>query len=373
MKAQKGTSDEPGIHESSAAAAVYCPVSRVHQNSGGRLWSYVFPLVMMISLGLAFRSDSVEPVSVCVEDGAAADQVRQVLQANPRFVVTGGTPEQCRQMLRSGKAELVLTIKGTDSARQYHFLLDQTRPGSVSAQDAVNDVLQRARPGGRIRWRTQQTAVTEAGSRYIDFLVPGLIGMGLMGGGVWGVGYAIVDMRIRQVLKRLLGTPMKKHHFVAAMMASRLVFMILRDHRDSDVVSADVWRCQSRWLFAHCPDCVAGSIPVCLDRPDHCQPCSNTGSSRLPDESDHGTDVDRFRHFLLGRSISGTGAAGDSAAAADPGNFVSASGDAGRCGAGNNPAGSGPDGWLAGDHIFGGTANFPLGLKRIGRRAFPSK
>ncbi|MFY8059770.1 MAG: ABC transporter permease, partial [Planctomycetaceae bacterium] len=43
---------------------------------------------------------------------------------------------------------------------------------------------------------------------------------------VWGVGYAIVDMRIRQVLKRLLGTPMKKHHFVAAMMASRMVFMI---------------------------------------------------------------------------------------------------------------------------------------------------
>jgi len=188
-------------------------------------WSYVFPLVMMISLGLAFRSDSVEPVSVCVEDGAAADQVRQVLQANPRFVVTGGTPEQCRQMLRSGKAELVLTIKGTDSARQYGFLLDQTRPGSVSARDAVNDVLQRA-AGRKDPVETTETAVTEAGSRYIDFLVPGLIGMGLMGGGVWGVGYAIVDMRIRQVLKRLLGTPMKKHHFVAAMMASRLVFMI---------------------------------------------------------------------------------------------------------------------------------------------------
>jgi ABC-type multidrug transport system permease subunit len=73
---------------------------------------------------------------------------------------------------------------------------------------------------------TRDSAVTEAGSRYIDFLIPGLIGMGLMGGGVWGVGYAIVDMRIRQVLKRLLGTPMKKHHFVAAMMASRMVFMI---------------------------------------------------------------------------------------------------------------------------------------------------
>ena len=53
-----------------------------------------------------------------------------------------------------------------------------------------------------------------------------VIGMGLLGGGIWGVGYAIVDMRIRQVLKRFLGTPMKKPHFVAAMMASRMVFMI---------------------------------------------------------------------------------------------------------------------------------------------------
>jgi NADH:ubiquinone oxidoreductase subunit 5 (subunit L)/multisubunit Na+/H+ antiporter MnhA subunit len=53
-----------------------------------------------------------------------------------------------------------------------------------------------------------------------------LIGMGLMGGGVWGVGYAIVDMRIRQVLKRFMGTPMKKPHFVAAMMFSRMIFMI---------------------------------------------------------------------------------------------------------------------------------------------------
>ena len=188
-------------------------------------WSYVFPLVMMISLGLAFRSDSVEPVSVCVEDGAAAEQVLQVLQASPRFLVSRGTPEHCRQMLRSGKAELVLTVEGTDSAQRYRFLLDQTRPGSVSARDAVNDVLQRA-AGRQDPVETKESAVTEAGSRYIDFLVPGLIGMGLMGGGVWGVGYAIVDMRIRQVLKRLLGTPMKKHHFVAAMMASRMVFMI---------------------------------------------------------------------------------------------------------------------------------------------------
>jgi ABC-2 type transport system permease protein len=144
-------------------------------------WSYVFPLVMMLSLGLAFRSDSVEPVSVCVEAGAAGDPAVQTLQSNPRFLVFRGNPEQCRQMLRSGKAELVLTVEGSGSEPLYHYQLDQTRPGSVGARDAVNDALQRA--AGRVdRVGTRDSAVTEAGSRYIDFLIPGLIGMGLMGG-----------------------------------------------------------------------------------------------------------------------------------------------------------------------------------------------
>jgi ABC-2 type transport system permease protein len=89
----------------------------------------------------------------------------------------------------------------------------------------VGDVIQRA--AGRLDvLSSEDEHVTEPGSRYIDFLVPGLIGMGLMGGGVWGVGFAIVDMRIRQLLKRFLGTPMKKSHFIIAMIFSRMVFMI---------------------------------------------------------------------------------------------------------------------------------------------------
>ena len=68
--------------------------------------------------------------------------------------------------------------------------------------------------------------VTEPGSRYIDFLVPGLIGMGIMGGGLWGVGFLVVDMRIRKLLKRYLATPMKRSHFLQSLMISRLVFTI---------------------------------------------------------------------------------------------------------------------------------------------------
>lgn len=187
-------------------------------------WGYGFPLVMVTALGLAFRSEPVQPAIVMIEDGPGADAAATALNDPALFRVLRGSADDCRRQLRSGKVEVVLVTARMESESGVEFRCDETRPGSLAARDRVNDALQRA--AGRLDPLSVKTEkITEPGSRYIDFLVPGLIGMGLMGGGVWGVGYAIVDMRIRQVLKRFLGTPMKKHHFVAAMMASRMVFM----------------------------------------------------------------------------------------------------------------------------------------------------
>ncbi len=66
----------------------------------------------------------------------------------------------------------------------------------------------------------------QSGARYIDFLVPGLLGMSLMGGGMWGLGFVTVDMRIRKLLKRFLATPMKKSQFLGGLMMSRMMFMV---------------------------------------------------------------------------------------------------------------------------------------------------
>jgi ABC-2 type transport system permease protein len=188
-------------------------------------WSYVFPLVMMLALGLAFRSEPMEAISIVVQKGPGSEALTATLGQSRNLIVSTGTEAECRQQLRAGQSELIVASNSDDATRGYRFVFDPTRPGSVHARDAANDVLQRA-AGRKDPVDTTDLAVTEPGSRYIDFLVPGLIGMGLMGGGVWGVGFAIVDMRIRQVLKRFLGTPMKKSHFVAAMMFSRMVFMI---------------------------------------------------------------------------------------------------------------------------------------------------
>lgn len=188
-------------------------------------WSYVFPLVMMTALGLAFRSEPRESIAIVIQDGPDAQRMADLLVQDERLKVARGSAEECRRRLRSGQSELIV-INASDSGQPaYRYVFDPTRPGSVNARSAVDDILQRA-AGRQDVVKTSDLSMTESGSRYIDFLVPGLIGMGLMGGGIWGVGYAIVDMRIRQLLKRLLGTPMRKAHFIGAMIMSRMVFMI---------------------------------------------------------------------------------------------------------------------------------------------------
>ena len=68
---------------------------------------------------------------------------------------------------------------------------------------------------------------SEPGSRYIDFLIPGLLGMNLMNSGMWGIGFALVDMRQRKLLKRFVGTPMRRSDFLLALTSSRLVLMVI--------------------------------------------------------------------------------------------------------------------------------------------------
>jgi ABC-type multidrug transport system permease subunit len=95
----------------------------------------------------------------------------------------------------------------------------------LNARAIVEDAIQRA-AGREDVVATKDIEVNEPGGRYVDYLIPGLLGMGLMGGGMFGVGFAIVDLRLRKLLKRFLATPMRKSDFLAGLMISRLAFMI---------------------------------------------------------------------------------------------------------------------------------------------------
>ena len=222
-----------------AAARRYWPLGQLvlarvrefYREPEAVFWVYGFPVVMVVALGIAFHNKRVESIAVDIRqdtDGATTsasrgvDFVRQALEKDSRYVVRVGDAESCRVRLRTSKTELIVL---PTAAGGYEYQFDPTRPESLLARSKVDDTLQRA-AGRKDPLPTADREFTEPGGRYIDFLVPGLIGMSLMGGGLWGVGFVTVDLRIRKVLKRFLATPMRRGDFLASLMLSRLLFLI---------------------------------------------------------------------------------------------------------------------------------------------------
>jgi ABC-type multidrug transport system permease subunit len=191
-------------------------------------WVYGFPILMTIGLGVAFRNQPVEKIVVAVVEGPYAAATEEALHSTndtTRFEAEVFAADDARRRLRTGRADVVVTQQRADGRPEFVYAIDPTRSESVLARSAVDDQLQRA-AGRTDVAEVELVEVSEPGSRYIDFLVPGLLGMSLMGGGLWGVGFVTVDMRVRKLLKRFLATPMKKRDFMLGIMISRMLFMV---------------------------------------------------------------------------------------------------------------------------------------------------
>jgi ABC-type multidrug transport system permease subunit len=187
-------------------------------------WVYGFPILLVVGLGIAFRNQPIERITVDVQEGPVAEAVVRALAEHEKFEVQILSAEAARLRLRNARTALVVASAG-DSSPRYDFFYDPSRPDSVLARNAVDDALERA-AGRKDLAEVTEHPFNEPGGRYIDFLVPGLLGMSLMGGGLWGVGFVTVDMRIRKLLKRFLATPMRRGDFLAGVMISRLLFMV---------------------------------------------------------------------------------------------------------------------------------------------------
>ena len=185
-------------------------------------WVFVFPVLMTFALGIAFRNTAPDKTPVAIEADAQASETANLLSRSPDITATVLSPEEAAQALRSGKVAIV--VKSTNDAFEYHF--DPTRPESRTARLLVDDVLQRGKGRADVAKVGDET-ITEPGARYVDFLVPGLIGMNLMGSGLWGLGFTVVIARSRKILKRFAATPMRRSHYLLSFMLSRLVFLVL--------------------------------------------------------------------------------------------------------------------------------------------------
>src|ERR1035438_1693785 len=196
-------------------------------------WVFGFPLLLAAGLGIAFRNKPADVTSVVVIDNAGAQKTLAMLQSAPdknnrtdkKSAIQAAIldREAALKAFHFGKYDLAIESNADGS---YTYYYDPARPESVLSRAEIDARLQSA-AGRRDALATSSQSSSEPGSRYIDFLIPGLLGMNLMNSGMWGVGFALVEMRQRKLLKRFVATPMRRSDFLLALTSSRLVLMVI--------------------------------------------------------------------------------------------------------------------------------------------------
>jgi ABC-2 type transport system permease protein len=177
-----------------------------------------------VGLGVAFRNKPADAVTIgVVRTVPGGDLLAIQLEHIAGLKVRSLDDSAAARALRTGEVALVARSRAGGGV-EYRF--DDTRPEGRSARFLVDDAVQRA-AGRADPIEVSELQVREKGSRYIDFVVPGLLGMNIMAGGIWGLGFAIVEARRRNLLKRLVSTPMPRAEYLASFLFSRFVFLLL--------------------------------------------------------------------------------------------------------------------------------------------------
>jgi ABC-type multidrug transport system permease subunit len=182
-------------------------------------WVFGFPILLAAGLGLAFRNRPPEVLKVA----AVTAELAQALRSEKLLDVQQLPTPAAEESLRLGKVALVAAA-GAAGAVVYRY--DETTTEGRAARMLADRAVQRA-AGRADPVSAQDVPMVEPGSRYIDFLLPGLLGMNLMGSAMWGTGFSIVDMRRKKLIKRLVATPMRRSHYLLAFLLSRLVLLVV--------------------------------------------------------------------------------------------------------------------------------------------------
>ena len=182
-------------------------------------WVFIFPILLAAGLGIAFRNRPADVLTVA----AVSDQIANWLRQEKTLDVREAPLPEAEQMLRAGKAALV-AAPGADGSVVYRY--DDTNPEGRTARMLAERAIERA-AGRTDPVPSSDRLVREPGSRYIDFLIPGLLGMNLMGSAIWGMGFAIVDARRKKLIKRLVATPMPRSYYLMSFLLSRLVLLVV--------------------------------------------------------------------------------------------------------------------------------------------------
>jgi ABC-type multidrug transport system permease subunit len=202
------------------------------RDPGSLFWTFGFPVLLAVVLGLAFREGSQEAQRVaiaCASDAQTCSEIAQRIGKAPRVRVSTLQLEEALGELGRGKLELVLEVAAGSAGHAgqagkasvvQHF--DPARTEAQLARLAAHAAL--GEPSSQLALSEKPYA--RIGGRYIDYLMPGIVALSLMGSGVWGIGYSIVETRRRKLMRQLATTPIRRADFLFSYMLSRLLFLV---------------------------------------------------------------------------------------------------------------------------------------------------
>jgi len=219
---------------------------------GVLFWGILFPILMTLGLGLAFskKADVVRKIAV-ISTPIATDkdssalynflgkkceqnkplekddynwkfEIRDEKLGNSVFLFYSMEWDESMVLLKRGTINLIL--KENEGKTEYHF--DPMNSDAELTYLKLSGIIGSGEilPAGKT---TEIKPLTLTGTRYIDFLVPGLITMGVMMSSMWGISYGIIEKRSKKLLRRLVATPMKKSHFLIALITVRVTMNFL--------------------------------------------------------------------------------------------------------------------------------------------------
>jgi ABC-2 type transport system permease protein len=190
---------------------------------GALFWTFGFPLLITVALGSAFRNQGPTKSQIAVVAGPGSVVAAATLAGDPGIGVAILDPESAARRLVTGDVVLIVLAPAFPGL-PFVYRYDPSRPDALAVRRLVDERLQR-QAGRRDPLPTRDETAVAKGARYVDWLVPGLLGMQLLNGAMWGAAFNIVNARQRKLLKRLAATPMRRSDYLLSFRVSGLVFV----------------------------------------------------------------------------------------------------------------------------------------------------
>lgn len=182
-------------------------------------WTFLFPIVMSVAMAIAFPAGAAQTVRVGITPGSEAEALRQSLSSSKDVVVKDVPADDQLRALRNGEVHVIVE-PGDPPTYRFDPMRDESRLARLVVDDALKDAAGRSEP-----WHAQEDLIEIPGSRYVDWLIPGIISLGIMNNGLWSIGFMTVQARLRKLLKRLAASPMRRRDYLMAPVLARLVFL----------------------------------------------------------------------------------------------------------------------------------------------------